>query len=84
MNSIGVTFFTDRGTSKQKDRLRARWSKASDMRAKADAADAKAANLRVMSLRNKGDAERKTQAKRDATSVQVGGLRRILGVAALR
>lgn len=72
MNSIDVTYFTDRGTLKQKDRLRARWGKASEMRAKADAADAKAANLRVMSRRNKGDAERKTQAKRDATSVQVG------------
>ncbi|GLC63005.1 hypothetical protein PLESTB_001970300 [Pleodorina starrii] len=42
------------------------------MRKKADAADAKAVNLRAMSLRNKGDAERKAQAKRDGLTVKVG------------
>lgn len=80
MNSIDSIYFVDRGTSKQKDRLRARWSKAHEMREKAKVYRDKAANLRQMSERNEGDAARKRQERLAGhPEIEVGSLVKVWG-----
>ena len=69
-----IAFLTQPGMLRERDKMRDRFRREHELRAKAEYQAAKAENLRIMASRNKGDAEAARQAKREATVVAVGDI----------